>query len=72
MFICHDLYHIIIPFVVADSTGVNASGAFASTFVFSHLAGISECGVTSSRGGTSGAFIWVSVALVAAILSSDW
>lgn len=41
-------------------------------FIFSHLTGITECEVTAGRGATSGAFVWIKIALGSAILSSDW
>lgn len=62
----------LITFTVSNCIAVIASGLSASRFTFSHLTGITECGVTAGRGTTSGAIVWINIALGSGILSSDW
>lgn len=62
----------IIAFIVSKSITVIVSRGSVSIFIFSHLRGITECGVSAGRGTTSGPVVWIKITLGSASLRSDW
>lgn len=51
----------IIAFIVSKRITVIVSRGTVSRFIFSHLRGITECGVSAGRDTTSGAVVWVKI-----------